>query len=89
MAYIALAVWISGSEYAGQYSSRKIIAAVVARELTTFVNTAVLFGCSFTSTRECSIFYSTTGYQRELLLVLLIENLYIFLWAKLLNGLLV
>ena len=55
---------------------RKIIAAVVARELTTFVNTAVLFGCSLLLQDIARI-----------ATVLLTKILYFFV-GKILNGLL-
>lgn len=65
---------------------RKIIAAVVARELTTFVNTAVLFGCSLLLQESVASFIQQQDIAR-IATVLLTKNLYFFV-GKILNGLL-
>lgn len=66
---------------------RKIIAAVVARELTTFVNTAVLFGCSLLLQESVASFIQQQDIAR-IATVLLTKILYFFV-GKILNGLLV
>lgn len=65
---------------------RKIIAAVVARELTTFVNTAVLFGCSLLLQESVASFIQQQDIAR-IATVLLTKILYFFV-GKILNGLL-
>lgn len=65
---------------------RKIIAAVVARELTTFVNTAVLFGCSLLLQESVASFIQQQDIER-IATVLLTKILYFFV-GKILNGLL-
>lgn len=65
---------------------RKIIAAVVARELTTFVNTAVLFGCSLLLQKSVASFIQQQDIAR-IATVLLTKILYFFV-GKILNGLL-
>ena len=65
---------------------RKIIAAVVARELTTFVNTAVLFGCSLLLQESVASFIQQQDIAR-IATVLLSKILYFFV-GKILNGLL-
>ena len=65
---------------------RKIIAAVVARELTTFVNTAVLFGCSLLLQESVASFIQQQDIAR-IATVLLTIILYFFV-GKILNGLL-
>lgn len=65
---------------------RKIIAAVVARELTTFVNTAVLFGCSLLLQESVASFIQQQDITR-IATVLLTKILYFFV-GKILNGLL-
>ena len=65
---------------------RKIIAAVVARELTTFVNTAVLFGCSLLIQESVASFIQQQDIAR-IATVLLTKILYFFV-GKILNGLL-
>lgn len=65
---------------------RKIIAAVVARELTTFVNTAVLFGCSLLLQESVASFIHQQDIAR-IATVLLTKILYFFV-GKILNGLL-
>lgn len=65
---------------------RKIIAAVVARELTTFVNTAVLFGCSLLLQESVASFIQQQNIAR-IATVLLTKILYFFV-GKILNGLL-
>lgn len=65
---------------------RKIIAAVVARELTTFVNTAVLFGCSLLRQESVASFIQQQDIAR-IATVLLTKILYFFV-GKILNGLL-
>ena len=65
---------------------RKIIAAVVARELTTFVNTAVLFGCSLLLQESVASFIQQQDIAR-IATVLLTKILYFFV-GKLLNSLL-
>ena len=65
---------------------RKIIAAVVARELTTFVNTAVLFGCSLLLQESVASFIQQQDIAR-IVTVLLTKILYFFV-GKILNGLL-
>lgn len=65
---------------------RKIIAAVVARELTTFVNTAVLFGCSLLLQESVASFIQQQDIAR-IATVLLTKILY-FCVGKILNGLL-
>ena len=65
---------------------RKIIAAVVARELTTFVNTAVLFGCSLLLQERVASFIQQQDIAR-IATVLLTKILYFFV-GKILNGLL-
>lgn len=65
---------------------RKIIAAVVARELTTFVNTAVLFGCSLLLQESVASFIQQQDIAR-IAIVLLTKILYFFV-GKILNGLL-
>ena len=65
---------------------RKIIAAVVARELTTFVNTAVLFGCSLLLQESVASFIQQLDSAR-IATVLLTKILYFFV-GKILNGLL-
>lgn len=65
---------------------RKIIAAVVARELTTFVNTAVLFGCSLLLQESVASFIQQQDIAR-IATVLLTKSLYFFV-GKILNGLL-
>lgn len=63
---------------------RKIIAAVVARELTTFVNTAVLFGCSLLLQESVASFIQQQDIAR-IATVLLTKILYFFV-GKILNG---
>lgn len=65
---------------------QKIIAAVVARELTTFVNTAVLFGCSLLLQESVASFIQQQDIAR-IATVLLTKILYFFV-GKILNGLL-
>lgn len=65
---------------------RKIIAAVVARELTTFVNTAVLFGCSLLLQESVASFIQQQDIAR-IATVFLTKILYFFV-GKILNGLL-
>lgn len=65
---------------------RKIIAAVVARELTTFVNTAVLFECSLLLQESVASFIQQQDIAR-IATVLLTKILYFFV-GKILNGLL-
>lgn len=65
---------------------RKIIAAVVARELPTFVNTAVLFGCSLLLQESVASFIQQQDIAR-IATVLLTKILYFFV-GKILNGLL-
>ena len=65
---------------------RKIIAAVVARELTTFVNTVVLFGCSLLLQESVASFIQQQDIAR-IATVLLTKILYFFV-GKILNGLL-
>lgn len=65
---------------------RKIIAAVVARELTTFVNTAVLFGCSLLLQESVASFIQQQDIAR-IATVLLTKILYFFV-GNILNGLL-
>ena len=65
---------------------RKIIAAVVARELSTFVNTAVLFGCSLLLQESVASFIQQQDIAR-IATVLLTKILYFFV-GKILNGLL-
>ena len=65
---------------------RKIIAAVFARELTTFVNTAVLFGCSLLLQESVASFIQQQDIAR-IATVLLTKILYFFV-GKILNGLL-
>ena len=65
---------------------RKIIAAVVARELTTFVNTAVLFGCSLLLQESVASFIQQQDIAR-IATVLFTKILYFFV-GKILNGLL-
>lgn len=65
---------------------RKIIAAVVARELTTFVNTAVLFGCSLLLQESVASFIQQQDIAR-IATVILTKILYFFV-GKILNGLL-
>lgn len=65
---------------------RKIIAAVVARELTTFVNTAVLFGCSLLLQESVASFIQQQDIAR-IATVLLTKILYFFV-GKILNSLL-
>lgn len=65
---------------------RKIIAAVVARELTTFVNTAVLFGCSLLLQESVASFIQQQDIAR-IATVLLTKILYFFV-GKILNDLL-
>lgn len=65
---------------------RKIIAAVVARELTTFVNTAFLFGCSLLLQESVVSFIQQQDIAR-IATVLLTKILYFFV-GKILNGLL-
>lgn len=65
---------------------RKIIAAVVARKLTTFVNTAVLFGCSLLLQESVASFIQQQDIAR-IATVLLTKILYFFV-GKILNGLL-
>ena len=65
---------------------RKIIAAVVARELTTFVNTAVLFGCSLLLQESVASFIQQQDIAR-IATVLLTKILYFFV-GKILIGLL-
>lgn len=65
---------------------RKIIAAVVARELTTFVNTAVLFGCSLLLQESVASFIQQQDIAR-IATVLLTKILYFFV-GKILNALL-
>lgn len=65
---------------------RKIIAAVVARELTTFVNTAVLFGGSLLLQESVASFIQQQDIAR-IATVLLTKILYFFV-GKILNGLL-
>ena len=65
---------------------RKIIAAVVARELTTFVNTAVLFGCSLLLQESVASFIQQQDIAR-IATVLLTKILYFFV-GKILNRLL-
>ena len=65
---------------------RKIIAAVVARELTTFVNTTVLFGCSLLLQESVASFIQQQDIAR-IATVLLTKILYFFV-GKILNGLL-
>lgn len=65
---------------------RKIIAAVVARELTTFVNTAVLFGCSLLLQESVASFIQQQDIAR-IATILLTKILYFFV-GKILNGLL-
>lgn len=65
---------------------RKIIAAVVARELTTFVNTAVLFGCSLLLQESVASFIQQQDIAR-IATVLLTKISYFFV-GKILNGLL-
>lgn len=65
---------------------RKIIAAVVARELTTFVNTAFLFGCSLLLQESVASFIQQQDIAR-IATVLLTKILYFFV-GKILNGLL-
>lgn len=65
---------------------RKIIAAVVARELTTFVNTAVLFGCSLLLRESVASFIQQQDIAR-IATVLLTKILYFFV-GKILNDLL-
>ena len=65
---------------------RKIIAAVVASELTTFVNTAVLFGCSLLLQESVASFIQQQDIAR-IATVLLTKILYFFV-GKILNGLL-
>ena len=65
---------------------RKIIAAVVARELTTFVNTADLFGCSLLLQESVASFIQQQDIAR-IATVLLTKILYFFV-GKILNGLL-
>ena len=65
---------------------RKIIAAVVAREVTTFVNTAVLFGCSLLLQESVASFIQQQDIAR-IATVLLTKILYFFV-GKILNGLL-
>ena len=57
---------------------RKIIAAVVARELTTFVNTAVLFGCSLLLQESVASFIQQQDIAR-IATVLLTKIIYVFL----------
>ena len=69
---------------------RKVTAAVVARAVTTMVNTASPFRMQFYSyKRVLHRLFNDQDISKNCDHVLLIENLYIFLWAKLLNGLLV
>jgi signal transduction histidine kinase len=65
---------------------QKIIAAVVARELTTFVNTAVLFGCSLLLQESVASFIQQQDIAR-IATVLLTKILYFFV-GKILNSLL-
>ena len=65
---------------------RKILAAVIARELTTFVNTAVLFGCSLLLQESVASFIQQQDIAR-IATVLLTKILYFFV-GKILNGLL-
>ena len=65
---------------------RKIIAAVVARELTTFVNTAVLFGCSLLLQKSVASFIQQQDIAR--IATVLLTKIFYFFVGKILNGLL-
>lgn len=81
-------LWLFGYLAVSTWGSilRKIIAAVVARELTTFVNTAVLFGCSLLLQESVASFIQQQDIAR-IATVLLTKILYFFV-GKILNGLL-